>query len=342
MRCTVTDCGVPPLFPRSVIVKWPRSDTNGFRSDLEQMVTERAALEFLEDTGFPFSPRILASDLERGVVVMQDLSPRAPLAALLAKRPLHDIIIERKAFARVMGTMNAFTAKKSEQFYSRRFRYGGFNASRWREYGFGPHWQRTEDEMEALGLTMGTSVRAEATAVIEKLRNPGPFLAFSNGDPEPNNFLVKGNDGYLIDFETASYRHALTCATWIHIPGSIWVTVSDPICKELEDEYRKALCSNVPEASDDALFAFGFTAACIAKALDRLRRFPVLDQRRTGDQSRPQMICTLEAAVRVGQRYNVLPNLSGWMAQVADYLRLRWPDADIDGSSAYVPRIRDS
>ena len=40
------------------------------------------------------------------------------------------------------------------------------------------------------------------------LHEPGPFLAFTNGDAGANNYLVDGTDGRFIDFEFAGFRHA--------------------------------------------------------------------------------------------------------------------------------------
>ncbi len=51
------------------------------------------------------------------------------------------------------------------------------------------------------------------------LSDPGPFLAFSTGDPGANNFMFDGSDGRLFDFEFAGYRNALADASVLHVPG---------------------------------------------------------------------------------------------------------------------------
>jgi len=58
-----------------------------------------------------------------------------------------------------------------------------------------------------------------------------------------------------------------------------------------------------------------------------------------GDKSRPQLVETLEAAARVACTYRALPHTAGWTRAVAEQLRRRWPDADLDftGPAAVAP-----
>ncbi|MFG1614376.1 hypothetical protein ACGFI3_16560 [Nonomuraea wenchangensis] len=94
-----------------------------------------------------------------------------------------------------------------------------------------------------------------------ELREPGPFLALSNNDPESNNVLVHAAgepDARLIDFEFAGYTHCLHDAVCLHVPGPGWLSVADP---GPADAYRRALATGVPEAEDDRRHGFGLAAA---------------------------------------------------------------------------------
>jgi hypothetical protein len=85
--------------------------------------------------------------------------------------------------------------------------------------------------------------------VLEELSAPGPFLALSHGDAESNNILVRESgpaDARLIDFEAASYAHALLDAVSLHVPGPEWTSVGDPAANGLADEYRRAHWSPPP------------------------------------------------------------------------------------------------
>lgn len=163
--------------------------------------------------------------------------------------------------------------------------------------------------------------------------DPGPFLALSNGDAEPNNILLHASgpaDARLIDFEFGGYTHALTDAVCLYVPGPAWVTVGDPITTGLADQYRRALARGIPEAEDDRQYGYGLAAACMSWALIRLRRFAMLDARSPGDRSRLQLIATLEAVGRTAGTHKALPHLTAWIRRIAALLRRRWPDADQD------------
>lgn len=163
-------------------------------------------------------------------------------------------------------------------------------------------------------------------------------LTSTDGDAEANDFPVAGGDGRLIDFEFAGYRHTLTSAVCLYVPGPAWLTVSDPVATGLEAGYRRALARGVPEAEDDHLFGFGLASACLTWAATRLTRFPALDARTPGENSRFQMVCTLDAAARAAEHHRALPHLAGWARRVAQVLRRRWPDADRAAYPAYTPR----
>ncbi|MEU8509541.1 hypothetical protein AB0C40_33615 [Streptomyces brevispora] len=162
---------------------------------------------------------------------------------------------------------------------------------------------------------------------------PGPFLALSNGDAEANNLLVRAcgpADARLIDFEAAGFTHAMADAVCLYVPCPAWLSVGDPVASGLADEHRRALARGIPQAEDDRLFGRGPAAACLSWALIRLQRVPVLDVRAQGDDSRLQLVATLEAATRTAAGCGPLPHLAGWVSRIATVLRSRRPDADQD------------
>jgi hypothetical protein len=331
VRCHLADPA--PGLPASVIVKWLRDDPTGFRTDPRQVCTERAALEFLAELRFRLVPRVLTSDLAAGILVLEDLAPRVPLAGLLRDGGVTQSTGRLMAFARSTGQLAAITRWNADVYYARRTALGPFDPGEG-ERVLGHRWNDTAQHMDALGLTMNGATGRDLASVVAELANPGPFLAFTNGDTGTNNFLVDersgAGEGRIIDFEFAGYRHALTAASWIHMPGAMWITVTDPVNDALESHYREELSRAVPEATDDQRFGFAMAAACAVEALSRLNRFPILESRAPGDDSRVQMVATLEAAADVAEKHHSIPALRGWMRTVATALRRRWSDADVD------------
>jgi hypothetical protein len=337
IRCHLSEA---PGLPPSVIVKGLREDRNGARTDPRQVLTEKAALEFLADLALHVAPRLLAGDLGANILVLEDLAPRVPLAAVLRGGDPQEAEMGLSAFARALGGLSAATVGHEDAYYARRSALGPVEPQVERERFMGSGWSETRGYTEALGVAPSSQVETELAAVVAEIAEPGPFLSFSNGDAGANNYLVAHGDGRLIDFEFAGYRHALTDAVCLYVPGPMWLTVSDPVATGLEGEYRAALSRTVPQARDDQHFGFGLAAACMAFAIERLHRFPVLDRRRPGDHGRLNRIATLESAARVAEAHGALPHLTGWAQEVAAMLRCRWPDADVDLTAydAYTPR----
>ncbi|GAB3432235.1 phosphotransferase family protein [Flindersiella endophytica] len=281
-----------------------------------------------------------AGDLAAGILVLEDLAPRAALDDLLRAGGVPGAAPGMRAFVRAIADLHVATAGRFDAFYAHRARYGPVDAKADRADRFGPRWPVTLGELAGLGLALPGPAERELAAVEQELTEPGPFLVLTNGDSNPNNFLVDGEDGRIIDFEFAGYRHGLANLAWLYVPGPAWITVTDPIAGELTADYRQRVAGAIPEAGDDRRFGTGLAATCLAHAFERFNRFPVVDGREPGDHSRVQLVATLESAAEVAERPYGFPHLAGWTRRVAAFLRERWPDADLDltGFRSYAPR----
>ncbi|MET7339544.1 hypothetical protein [Nonomuraea sp. NPDC005650] len=327
--------------PGAVIVKWMRPHRPGpDRSESWRLRSEVAALRFLsDDLGVRLAPRVVAADLEAGLVVLEDLRPRVALDGLLRADGAAAHGERLAAFARVRGELNAVTAGRAEVYYARRAALGAVDRVADCAGRFAGFREEGRLQVAALGLEVAGGAERELAVVLEELEAPGPFLALSNGDAEANNVLVRSSgvpDARVIDFEFAGFTHALHDAVCLYVPGPGWLSVDGG----MGEAYRRALAAGVPEAQDDRRFGFGLAAACFSYALLRLQRLSLLDGRAVGDDSRVQLVATMEAAARVAESFGVLPGLAGWGWRVAEALRWRWPDADVDvaGLPAFVPR----
>ncbi|MGH3313067.1 MAG: hypothetical protein ACRDP3_21190 [Streptomyces sp.] len=331
------------IAPRTVIVKWVRTHPVETRTEPWRLRTELAALRFLsDDLNLALTPRVIAADLSAGLVVMEDLALRTALDHLLRRDGAAAHADRLAVFARAHGELSAATAGHVDAYYARRTALGPIDPAA----GLVGRFARLRDEAcghaAALGAPFTGQAETELGAALAELSDPGPFLALSNGDAETNNLLLNESglpDARLIDFEFAGYTHALTDAVCLHVPGPAWMSVGDPISTGLADHYRRALACGVPEAEDDRRYGFGLAAACVSWAIVRLQRFALLDTRSPGDDSRPQLVETLEAAARTAETHRALPHLTNWARRTAVLLRRRWPDADLDftGQAASPP-----
>lgn len=336
VRCHLKEGSI--VEQNSVILKFLREHPSD-RTDPKQLATEAAALSFLTALQLDLAPRLIAADLARQFLVLEDLGSRQTLLDYLRKKPRD--AEESVKFVKCLADLHKTTVRRSEQFNERAksFALDPLDAMLERRRFLEELARDPRSFAESLDVQLPIAAETEIEQLHATLADPGPFLALSNGDSGPNNFMLGDRSGWIIDWEFAGYRHALSDVTWIHVPGSMWVQVNHQTAPELESVYRLLLQETVPEAADDSLFGLGIAAACLGMALHRFHRFPLLDTRPSGDESRVQMVCTLESAALAAQRHGALPNLAEWVRGIAVALRRRWPDADLELSfDEWVPR----
>lgn len=322
--------------PASVVVKWVRDNPGDVRKDPAQLHAERAALEFVAELDPALAPRLLAADTASRdphdrILVLEDLAPREPLRDVLLREGPERSAGLLASFARALGRLHAASAGRADAYYRCRSRLGPVDRRADIER-FLADWRAGAQRMADAGVVMTTAATHELAGIVTELADPCPFLAFSNGDPGVNNYLVDAHgDGRLIDFESAGFRHGICDLVGdLYIPGPMWLTVGDPVSNGVEEAYRNTLAHAVPEVTDDHWFGQAVSGAGFIFAAGRLRRLAILDARPSGDGSRLNRIAALEAAADTAGRHHCLPHLTAWARAAAENLRRRWPDADID------------
>lgn len=329
--------------PGTVVVKWLRDTPGDVRTRPEQLATERSALEFVAGLDPALAPRLLAADTapadpSSGFLVLEDLTPREPLRAFLLRHGVEPAAERLRDFGRALARLHAASVGRAAEYYAAR---PGVDPRAGIQSSLGL-WQDGVRLLEDAGAPMPTAAAAELADVVRELSDPGPFFAFSSGDPGVNNYLVDGvRDGRIIDFESAGFRHALSdLVNDLYLPGSMWITVADPIETGVEAAYRETLAEVVPEVTDDRTYGRVVSGAAVIFACERLAALPRLDARAPGDPSRLQRVLTLDAAAHTAERHDALPHARGWARSTAEVLRRRWPDADVDpaGIAPYTTR----
>ncbi|GAA0997406.1 hypothetical protein GCM10009555_094900 [Acrocarpospora macrocephala] len=337
----------------SVIVKWTGPHADGRHTEEWRLRTELGALRFLtEDLRVDLAPRVFGEDLLAGRIILEDLAPRVALDGLLRRDGVFAHAVRLEAFARARGELGAVTAGQAELYYRRRERLGQVDPEADRLGRVARLRREGLSQAKVLGVPITGAVEREFALALAELAEPGPFLTLSNGDPETNNALVCADgppDARLIDFEFAGFTHALHDAVCLHVPGPAWMQVStnagaagsEPL-PQVGEVYRRALAVGVPQAEDERLYGMALAAACVAFALVRLWRLQILDRRTAGDDSRAQLVSTVEAAASTAREHHALPQLTGLCQRLAEVLRRRWPDTDVDTAALapYTPRLR--
>ena len=291
LRCHLT--AQAPGVPASVVVKWLRDNPEDIRRDPAQLHTEQAALEFVAELDPALAPRLLAADTaltdpHGRILVLEDLAPRKPLLEVLLCEGPERCAGLLASFARALGRLHAVSVGQAEAYYSRRSRLGPVDRRADIERFAGDR-RAGAQRMADAGVVMTTAAMHELAGIVTELAGPSGFLAFSNGDPGVNNYLVAAHgDGRLIDFESAGFRHAICdLVNDLYIPGPMWLTVGDPLSNGVEEAYRNTLAQAVPEVTDDHWFGQAVSGAGFIFAAGRLRALARLAARPSGDNSRP-------------------------------------------------------
>lgn len=332
-RCTLS--GGAGVLPSSVIVKLRRPDAH-LRSEPERLPIERAALEFLTALGTTLGPRLVAADTVGGMLIMEDLGTGPALEDLLVGADAHAAEDGLLAFATALGQLHARTAGHAAEYYRVRQQYGPIDplSDRVGAGGGVAHAWQTLQAIVAKRryLPPPDGVDADLAVLLDVLAQPGPYLAFSNGDTCPQNCRLTAAGPCLIDWEHAGFRHALLDATALRFPFGAcpcWSRLPELVGTRAEAAYRAAFAPACPEVLDPVGYEQGLTVACAAWTIERLVRLPKLEQADVphpmGFSRRGQVLDAIATTRQSARVSGSVPRLASWLGDLELALRRRWP-----------------
>jgi hypothetical protein len=197
---------------------------------------------------------------------------------------------------------------------------------------------------------LGYSVEAEAADIVarlghappadelqllsSRLRDPGPWLSLTHGDPCPDNALLVAGRIRLIDFEFAQPSHALRDGLYWRIGfPTCWCAgrVPSDVAARIDAVYRAELARAIPMAIDDrsyraeqAYMAAVWMFTCLSWRLDAALKS---DESWGTWSIRGRLLWYLEAVIAMTNAAGVLPGIAaaagGWLRDLSN----RWPDA---------------
>jgi hypothetical protein len=262
-RAAVVRCEVDgPREVASVILK------QGKVTATERLVfADWACLAFLSGTTGPdhVAPRFLGGDVDAALVVMEDLGEGRTLAECLEEDDgdvVRDLFL---SWATRTARMQADTLGQEDAFLSQS---RGLPASavhdRRQE---AERWLRGRERLDAwliaTGLPTPTGFEACMGRIAGTFSDPGPWLAFTHGDPAPTNNHVAGDRIHLLDFEYGGYRHALYDITGWYALCPLPLS----LVQEMSSRYRQMLAHSCPVAQDEALYREAWASLCSYRAL---------------------------------------------------------------------------
>ena len=342
----------PPGVPRSVVVKkaLPTDGTVFHPNSPDDMIVrffnDWAGLEFLSKISGEDSPaaQFYGGDLERGLMVIEDLGDGRNFYGSLRGKSSTAATGELIKLTRALGKLHALTIRKKTVYDSIRDRLG----PRDRPPSITGEWQRLMGKLdkvcERIGVKPHRGAKTEMKTVAAFIAAPGPFLAYTHGDPIPVNALPVGDERKLFDFEFGEFRHALrdgiygrvSFPTWYHINR-----VPNDVVEKMEIAYRTELAKGCPEAADDTLFFRSVVEACaywaIHSRLNFIEKVWKEDHQWGISTQRQILLLCFDIFGQVSEEFGHLEALGITIRNIAAKLRERWTDLD---EMPYYPAFR--
>ena len=322
-----------------------RCQVNGPRPDVASVIikqvkpvpeaacvyTDWASLSFLSQ--FPvtrgLAPRFYGGDVDAGFFVMEDLGGSRSLDDVLRGE---DAGAARSALMRLAvqtARLQAGTLGCAAQFEQRRsalppstFPTRHKETERWLA-GRG----RIDDWFAAASCTLPAGFDASLSRIASVFAEPGPFLAFTHGDPAPTNNHVAGDEVRLLDFEYGGFRHALYDITaWY-----VLCPLPERMVKEISRCYQVELARACAAARDEARYEEAWADLCAYRGLWMLAWFPcailMQDRPRVGEWTcRQAMLSTLSRLHQACADRQGLEAVAEAATTLRSALRSRWPE----------------
>ena len=303
-RCTLSGAANP----RTVIVRAHRS-RGGWRTDPSYFLNDYAANQFLHAIGSSVAVQLIGADLNAGVQVTEDLGTEGSLDDLLGGTDRVAATAGLLDWARSLGELHASTVGRGNEYYRLRTSLGPVDPAAHRmslvERSVETAWTR-------IASGAGEGVRADMAELLHTLREPGPFLALSNGDACPYNSRIASHSVRFFDFELAGFRHLLLDGAFLRMsfPSCYrWGLLPDDVRAAAETAYRGAL-----GPVDDDTYRRGLAAACGAWAIVHAVQLP--DPGDPDQHSAARIHAVVADFVEVAAAAGWLGSLAGWIERL--------------------------
>ena len=283
------------------------------------LATERTALDLVRQNHADAGPVLVAGGEADGLIVMTDVGTE-DVGSILMGDDAQAAEAALVALARCTARVHRISDRPGV--------FDGIDT--WTIARRVPGWGDVDRACGSLRLPrVSAAADREHAEVTARLRDAGPSRGLIHGDLTPQNAVI-GDDGVcrLVDFEGSCFHHTGIDAAMLRFPFAWygqWAEMPANVQRAMEDAYRDEL--GKPDDEVDRDIAFG----CMGLALLRLERLPrIADQRQEPElafRRRSQIVSTIDTAVGAARDVDEFPALTGWLVDLADAMRERWPEA---------------
>jgi Phosphotransferase enzyme family len=322
---------------RSVVLKRRGDQNHGRRA--RGFGVELAALEYLSAMPVPIAPRLLGSDTQAGILLMEDLPPGGSLADSLLTGQRGRAQADLVAYAQALGSLHVWSMGRGGELADLQARYAPGAEVSQRLVGA---IERGRESFLAVAATLGLSVGGVGGEIDElgpMLNEPG-YLGLVHGDACPDNVRLLDGGCRIFDFEFSSWGPVVLDAAYLLAPfPSCWcfATLPNDVTAPAVDAYRACLqaagvdMGRYWDAATTAALAGWIVArgGVLAKALEE-------DHEWGTTTMRPRLLAWLRNFIDQADGIGVLPRLRVLAGALHDQLSLRWPGLLIPDYPAFA------
>ncbi|GER87105.1 hypothetical protein KDW_12670 [Dictyobacter vulcani] len=343
-RCAVIEGET--MLASSVIIKQANQPDETPQTELHPLfLNEWASLQFIQTLSpdEPLAPRFYVGDRNAGMFIMEDLGSGTQLNHALLGNDPQQARAALLDYASIHGRLHALSSGKQDTYRELRGTLGPDSPSPYFNYQWLP--QTMEKILTTLNVTPAPGLMHELAMLQTALTNPGPFLAFMQGDACPDNVIQTQAGMRMIDFEGGTYTHALLEGAYGRVPFPTCrclYRLPEEIIAEMEACYRREFSHGCPAVMDDTLFNQGLTEACISWVLGFHSLVPleiILPQDRfiMALTDRQRYLLFFENAAHLTEVNGYMPAIGATLRALAQKMRQLWPDTE---EAPYYPAFQ--
>jgi Ser/Thr protein kinase RdoA (MazF antagonist) len=314
---------------RTVVLKRLRADNVDDRAWVFD--AELAALEFLNGMPTAVAPRLFGTDIEAGILVMEDLGPGSSLADSLLGGDRGRAEADLVSYARALAAMHSWSIGRSHEFAGIWARHAG-DAPLPEPEWMGVIATRKESflaVMARLGLA-ADGAGDDIDELVSLLRGTAA-TGLVHGDLCPDNTRISDGNCRIFDFEISGWGPVALDAAYLLAPfPSCWCfaglppEVTEPALQAYRDEVAAAGADL--GADWDAVMTAALAGWVVARG-EALGRALDEDEEWGTTTMRPRLLAWLRSFTDAADRSGALPRLRDLAAAAHQQLSGRWPEA---------------
>lgn len=273
LRCKVEDEVLTAH--RTVIVKQRNFDQPDAPAGFDQAMlfrNEWASLEFLTSLSPTASlgPRLVASDREAGLVVLEDLGATQSVQDVLYGADRKAAVDALVGMGQTLGRLQRVSRGREAEFLAVQAGLQAATTVCDASLDLRGKLGDLRACLAGLGIEIGDEFESAVIALENTVHGPGALRAFVHNDAGPHNFVATASGVRLLDFEFGGYGHGLVdaaCARLAFPPAFRGRVLPPEVARQVEAAYLAELQM---EGLDDAHFNEALAQACAHWAFTKL------------------------------------------------------------------------